>query len=354
MCNTPEEIQNCLKELAEHYTNFEENNRGANGYLFLAKNKISEQEVAIKFYAGEEGLHQHDEPKQLAAINSPNVLPILDARVVEEEWGYFITPRCHEGDLDDLIAKSPSVHVAIDTAIGVCNGVSEIHASGMLHRDLKPANIVIDNGRPRIADFGSVKALEAGKDSINASRHSILYRPPDSFATDRYTIKGDIYQVGLLVYQLLGGNLPYNGMKYLKRKDLKEYNLLEDPVDQAIFVDNVIRNRAESGTLVDFSTLPPWVNSAAKRHLKSIIHPNAEKRLSTIGEVAAVLTQIRANMQDWKYTDGAITLIKHGCTIQIRQCPDNDFAAYKITNGGRFRRMPRMKHARIETIINKI
>ena len=52
MCDLPQEVQNCLSELEEHYTDFQENNRGANGYLFFAKNKVSEQEVAIKFYVG--------------------------------------------------------------------------------------------------------------------------------------------------------------------------------------------------------------------------------------------------------------------------------------------------------------
>jgi serine/threonine protein kinase len=178
----------------------------------------------------------------------------------------------------------------------------------MLHRDLKPANIVIDNGRPRIADFGSVIALADGVDFVTASKHSILYRPPESFATDRYTIKGDIYQVGLLVYQLLGGYLSYDGLKYLNKKEIEEYKKLNDDVDKTIYIDSVIQKRAESGTLVDFSTLPPWITRSAKRLLKSIIDPRVENRLSTIADVAAVLTQMRSNILNWKFVDGKPTL----------------------------------------------
>ena len=50
MCDHPEEVRATLVELEEHYENFDENNRGANGYLFFAKNRVSQQEVAIKFY----------------------------------------------------------------------------------------------------------------------------------------------------------------------------------------------------------------------------------------------------------------------------------------------------------------
>lgn len=354
MCELPQEVQNGLAELEEHYTEFQENKRGKNGFLFFAKNRVTEQEVAIKFYAGEEGIHQHDEPRQLAAINSPNVLPILDARIVEQEWGYFITPRCHEGDLDDLITTSPSAHFALDTAIGICNGVSELHAARMLHRDLKPGNIVIDSGRPRIADFGSVKALAEGDDSTNASRHSILYRPPESFASNQYSIKGDVYQVGLLVYQLLGGDLPYDGIEYLNRNDLREYNRIGDPIDKSIFVDSVIKRRAETGTLVNFSTLPPWVSTSAKRHLKSIIYSDKENRLPTIAEVAAVLTQVRATILNWQYIEDVITLHKPNSTIQIRQCRDGEYAAFKRNNGGVFRRMPRLKSPQMSKLINRI
>jgi len=354
MFDLPAEVKNGLDELQKHYTDFQENKRGANGYLFFAVNKISRQEVAIKFYAGEEGGHQHDEPRQLAAINSPNVLPILDARKVGRDWGYFVTPKCNEGDLDDVIASSPSAHYALDLSLGICNGVSALHAARMLHRDLKPANIVIDNGRPRIADFGSVKALADGADFVTASRHSILYRPPESFATDRYTIKGDVYQVGLLVYQLLGGYLPYDGLKYLNKQEIKEYNQLDDPADRAIYIDSVIQKKAESGTLVNLSTMPPWITSSSKRLLKSIINPHIEKRLPTIAEVAAVLTQIRSNILDWQFVDGKPTLYQDDSVIQIRQFADGYFVAYKKNNSGNYRMIPHMKSRDIAELINII
>lgn len=354
MCDLPKEVKEGLDELQEHYTDFRENKRGANGYLFFAVNKISCQEVAIKFYCGEEGGHQHDEPRQLAAINSPNVLPILDARKVGEDWGYFVTPKCNEGDLDDVIASFPSAHHALDISLGICNGVSALHAARMLHRDLKPANIVIDNGRPRIADFGSVIALADGIDFVVASKHSILYRPPESFATDRYTFKGDVYQVGLLVYQLLGGYLPYDGLKYLNRKQLTEYNLLDDPVDRAIYIDSVIQEKIESGTIIKLSTLPPWITSSSKRLLKYIINPDVEKRLPTIAEVAAVLTQIRSNVLDWKFVNGIPTLYIDDSIIQVRQSRNGEFAAYKKKGSGNFRMIPHMKSRCIVELINKI
>ena len=103
--NLPNEVLIALTELEEHYQNFETMPRGANGYLYFAKNRVSDMDVAIKFYAGEPGENRHNEPRQLSAITCPNVLPILEARSISEEWAFFVTPRCFEGDLDEAQLK---------------------------------------------------------------------------------------------------------------------------------------------------------------------------------------------------------------------------------------------------------
>ena len=105
----------------------------------------------------------------------------------------------------------------------------------------------MDAGTPRIADFGSVKALAAGEKETTASKHSILFRPPESFDSQKYSVKGDIYQIGVLIYQLFGGDLPYDGRKYLTAKELIAYNAIPDQVDQSLFVDDAIRRRAPDG-----------------------------------------------------------------------------------------------------------
>lgn len=294
--SVPSEIVACLKDLETHYSDFQENGRGANGYLWFAKNRISHTEVAIKFYAGEPGARRHDEPKLLAAIESPNVLPIYEARNVSDEWAYFVTPRCRGGDVDDLIGRYPSVHDAIDVVLGISYGVSAIHAAAMVHRDLKPANIVMDEGTPRIADFGSVRTLDSASKETSASQHSVLYRPPESFASGRYSRSGDVYQIGLIAYQLFGGELPYDGTKYLSSREQKEYEAIGDPIDKSLFVDNVIRRRAETGKLMDFSSLPPWISNGARRGLRQMTHPNPVERLASIADVAAAMSKLRERM----------------------------------------------------------
>lgn len=352
----PHEVQATLEQLSDHYVEFEPNFRGANGFLYFARNKITGAAIAIKFYAGAPGDARHDEPRQLSAIRSANVLSILDAKDISDDWAYFITPRCFEGDLDDLIATAPSSHTAIDTALGICNGLSAIHALRMLHRDLKPGNIVMQSGLPQIADFGSVRALSDEIDVVSASQHSILFRPPESFASGQYGFAGDIYQIGLVTYQLLGGVLNYDGESYLGTKERKHYDGLSDWVDKCIFINEVIRDRVEAGKLLAYDSVPPWVNGAAMRILKVLTHVDPTRRPGTVAEVAALLTQMRAAVPDWRWHGDTAVYRAPGRVVELRSL-DNDSAlyqAYLSKDGGVFRRLPGSEPAPLKRLIVSI
>jgi len=338
----PVEVVSTLTDLEGHYQDFEAMDRGANGYLYFAQNRVSNMHVAIKFYAGEPGENRHDEPRLLSALTCPNVLPILEARSISDEWAFFVTPRCFDGDLDDVMQSNPSVHTALDIAVGICSGVSSIHAAGMIHRDLKPGNIVMLAGTPRIADFGSVTAIEQGQQDVGASKHSILWRPPESFETERYSKKGDVYQIGIAVYQLLGGTLHYDGMMYLSRKQKKDFLAITDSVDQSIFVDDIIRDKSQTGKLVDMSSLPGWVDSRTRRAIKVMCHHNLDKRSDSVADVAAVLTTIRSRIANWRWEGTTAVHVEDGKTIELRPTNNADeYVAYK-DNGAGFRRIPKL------------
>ena len=339
MFSTPAEIVAARKELEIHYADFEENDRGGNGYLWFAKNRVSLAEVAIKFYAGEVGDRRHNEPRLLSAISSPNVLPVHEARTISEDWGYFITPRCDGGDLDDFIATRPSAHQAIDVALGISTGVSVLHAGGMVHRDLKPGNIVMDGGVPRIADFGSVRLLANGEAETTASQHSALYRPPESFATNRYSRRGDIYQVGLVTYQLLGGAIHYNGTRYLSSRERKQYDAIQDNVERSLIVDAAIRRNAEAGSLIDVSSLPPWVTKSAKRVLRAMTSPLLSERMSSIAEVASGLSRLRIAIRDWRLDGAVARLVTPMKVIELHPTTGGYYEAFQKKTG-MLRRIP--------------
>lgn len=341
-----------MKELDAHYSDFESVERGGNGYLWFAWNRISQAKVAIKFYAGESGAGRHDEPKLLSQLQSTNILPIHDARNVSEDWAYFITPRCHGGDLDDLIKLRPSVHDAIDIVLGIAHGVSAIHARGMVHRDLKPANIVMDGSIPRIADFGTVRMLDQNSSVTTASQHSCLYRPPESWATNTYARAGDVYQLGLLAYQLLGGMAHYDGRDYLSAAERTKYDTIPDPVDQSLFVDQAIRRRAEAGTLADMSTLPPWIGPAGKKALRSMLRPDPSQRLGSMADVTAAMHKMRGDTENWSFDGRTARLTQDGKVLELRPTDSGAYEAFQQIKSS-FRRAPGVKPGTLAELVKR-
>jgi serine/threonine protein kinase len=351
--SVPGEIAAELDEMEKHYEDFSFNDRGANGFLIFAKNKLSQSCVAIKFYCGEPGDKRHEEPRRLSSANSPHVLSILDAKSISDSWAYFITPRCFDGDLDDLIKSRPSVHRAIDVSLAICSGVSAIHALKMLHRDLKPGNIVIDSGVPKIADFGSVRMIEEGENDVTASKHSVLFRPPESFSSGRYSMKGDIYQVGLVAYLLFGGKLSYDGLDYLSPKELSDYYGIYSVPDRSIFVDKIIQRRAESGRLMDFGSLPGWIDAASKGALRRATNADPTKRISSISDLASELTQFRRRIPDWRL-DGDSGMLDSGRhKVLLRPIGDGNFEAFRDSGSG-FRKIPKVTPAPLNKICKAI
>ncbi|MER8381886.1 protein kinase [Mesorhizobium sp. M1399] len=349
----PEEVAAALEQLQAHYRDIEAHPEGSNGYVFFAVNRVTAVPVAIKFYFGAPGERRHDEPNLLAQIQSPNVIPIHNAQNISDEWAFFVTPRHVGGTLDAVIQSRPSAHRAIDIASGICNGASAIHANGLIHRDLKPANIVSDGGIPLIADFGSVRRLAEGEADLPASGHSALYRPPESFETGRYSLLGDIYQIGLVTYQLLGGNLPYDPMAYFNKKDFKEYVELSDDFQKSQCQDGVIHRRAASRELMDLRTLPPWVRGIAKNALRSMTHPNVSQRLKNAADVAAVLTRVRADTLDWQWADNVARLELADRIIELRPTANGLYEPLQAKEG-LFRRIPSTPNAPLGALVAQV
>jgi serine/threonine protein kinase len=223
----------------------------------------------------------------------------------------------------------------------------------MLHRDLKPANIVMDAGTPRIADFGSVKALAAGEKETTASKHSILFRPPESFDTQKYSVKGDVYQIGILVYQLFGGALPYDGRLYLTPNERIAYNAIPDQIDQSLYVDDAIRRKAQTGKLLDMRSLPPWIGPSAKSSIRKMTCADPNERCGCTADVAAHLSRLRTVLVDWRWTGPIVTAEMEGRTVELRPTQNGNFEAFQNSNSG-FRRIPNVKPAALNVLVQRL
>src|SRR5690554_22827 len=155
---------------------------GANGFLYFGKRNILKDRVALKFYYYNSHISSHQEPLLLKEVKHDNILEIYDAKIINEQYAYFLTPEISGGDLHKYIEKNIiSTNTAITITQGILKGLSELHKmpNNFVHRDLKPNNILIDNEtkNPFIADFGSIKKIPDSKNSVVASKNTFIYKP---------------------------------------------------------------------------------------------------------------------------------------------------------------------------------
>lgn len=183
---------------------------GGFGTVFLAKDTWIDKKVAIKVphrQGGDVG-EQLQEPRLLAALNHPNIVGILTAERVDSV--FFIVMEYVKGEsLEAVIDREKSLAIprALAYAVQTLRGVEHAHQAQILHRDLRPANILIsESGALKVADFGTSRLLE--KSHATTVIGSPPYMAPEQFQ-GRAVLASDIYSVGVILYQMLTGSLPY-------------------------------------------------------------------------------------------------------------------------------------------------
>lgn len=309
--NAPSEIKNSLLTFSKSIEFHREDSKASNGYVFFGTNRVTGTLVTLKYYYWGGKAEYHAEPRQLAQIDAQNVLKILDAGLIDAKWAYFMTPTCAGGDLDLVLESSPlGVKAALEYTYQALSGLSHLHGGRFLHRDIKLANLYLtEGGSVVIGDFGSVKRLPEAASSIPASSHSLAYRPPETIITNSYGISGDIYQCGLVLYQLLGGALAYDGTAWLKKREIAQLERLATPADKEDFIDRCIKAKIVAGKVADLTTLPPWVPKSIRRIINKACHVDATQRFQSASAFMAKIHELRPSVPDWQVVEGSPTLI---------------------------------------------
>lgn len=207
---------------------------GGMANVYLANDKILDRKVAVKVLRGD--LSSDDrfirrfqrEALSVSNLSHPNIVEVYD--VGEEDGQYYIVMEYIEGKtLKQLLKKRESLTLpeVIDIMTQLTDGISHAHESYIIHRDIKPQNIMIeDDGRIKITDFGIAMALNATQlTQTNSVMGSVHYLPPEQASGKAATVKSDIYSLGILMYELLTGNVPFKGdnaveiaLKHMKDK----------------------------------------------------------------------------------------------------------------------------------------
>jgi serine/threonine-protein kinase len=206
--------------LAERYTLIERIAAGGMGEVHLAVDERLQRQVAVKVL----GRAFSDSPDFVerfrrealtaAGLVHPNIAQVYDYGV--DGGAHFIVMEYVAGtDLARLLRDHGRIApaAAVDIAEQVCAALAAAHHAGVVHRDIKPSNVIVSpDGRVKVTDFGIARSHgEATLTQAGTVMGTAAYIPPEQAQGRSATPASDLYSLGILLYQMLTGELPFSG-----------------------------------------------------------------------------------------------------------------------------------------------
>jgi serine/threonine-protein kinase len=226
---------------------------GGMANVYLGVDTILNRNVAIKILRGDLASDEkfvrrfQREALSASSLSHPNIVEMYD--VGEDNDQYYIVMEYIEGKtLKQLLKKRGFLTIpeVIDIMLQLTDGLAHAHDSYIIHRDIKPQNILIlENGLVKITDFGIAVALNSSQlTQTNSVMGSVHYLPPEQASGKGSTIKSDIYSLGIIMYELLTGKLPFKGENAIEiaLKQLKDQmpNIRKQMTDIPQSIENII------------------------------------------------------------------------------------------------------------------
>lgn len=199
---------------------------GGAGTVYLAErdDDTFEQRVAIKILRRERvdsdlfDRFQY-ERQILAGFDHPYIAKILDGGSTDDGLPYFVMEHVEGLPLDEYCRTNGlDLRECLELFRKVCEAVQHAHQKLIVHRDLKPSNVLVtDTGVPKLLDFGIAKLLDTQRLPIDPTTTARWYRPltpryasPEQIQGTPITTRSDVYSLGMMLYELLTGRLPYH------------------------------------------------------------------------------------------------------------------------------------------------
>jgi len=194
---------------------------GGMGVVYLAQRRDLGSLVAIKvlrdaWLSPARRERFESEQRTLAQLNHPNIALLFDAGILDDGTPWFVMEyvkgvppteycRIHECSIQERLRLFRSV----------CEAVQYAHSQAIIHRDLKPSNILVkEDGTVKLLDFGIAKQLENVEAGLDTTRTALrfmtpAYAAPEQILGSRPDIRSDVYSLGIILYELVAGRLPF-------------------------------------------------------------------------------------------------------------------------------------------------
>lgn len=254
---------------------------GGMATVYSGTDTVLRRRVAIKVlrsqYASDDEFVRrfYQEAESAARLSHPNIVNTYD--VGREGDTYYIVMELVDGpSLGEIIAADGRLPepVAIDYAAQICSGLAYAHRAGLLHRDIKPANILVTRDDVvKLSDFGIARAVSQHTMTLTKPglvMGSVFYISPEQAQGHELHEASDLYSVGVVLYQMLTGSLPYGG---------------ESPVTVAL------KHIGDPVPTIDTRAL--GVSPALAAIVNKLLQKNPQNRFQSASEVASALREAR-------------------------------------------------------------
>ncbi len=194
--------------------------RGSTGVVFRGRDEKLSRRVAVKalLYRGGEATTARflRESKAMARLEHDNVVSVYSTGCTEDGTAYIVMPLIEGTTLKEkLRQKTPGERESAELIKQIALGLQAVHDAGLIHRDIKPENVLIErnDGRARLTDFGLARIAEdATLTQANVVAGTPGYMSPEQIVNpSSMDVQGDIYSLGITLYECLTGTVPFTG-----------------------------------------------------------------------------------------------------------------------------------------------
>ena len=284
---------------------------GANAYAFIATHVHLKTTVFLKVYdvdPSDPGIF--NEPRLLVDATRdpgcPNLVEVRDAERLGSDYALVAMEYVDGGSILARIEQAPLAQAdAVEAAVGILMGVAHLHWRDIVHRDLKPSNVLLAAGvnraLPKITDFGSATKLAQPDATVRASRHSALYVPPEGWQEPSvFSRVSDLYQVGVVLHEMINGPLPYDPAAYIDKiaaqeviqSGAKNFASLSDPWLRTKISNGALARAAAAGMLLRHRPILSYVSPRLQRVVRKATASEPGKRFQSASDFIGTLQQL--------------------------------------------------------------
>ena len=290
-----------IGERLAHYELLEELGHGGMGTVFRVKDLNTGQEIALKILPPELSLNPallqrfRREVMTLRQLTHPGIVRILDMGS-EGRTYYFAMEYVGGGNLASLLEREGGqlpVEDAMDIVLQLAEALDYAHTKNIVHRDIKPSNVLLtEGGHPKLTDFGIAKVVEATRMTVTGGIvGTVDYMAPEQAEGRPIGPRTDIYSLGVLLYQMSTGRLPFKGETPSEVIQKHRFSLVEPPInlnpDMPENLSLVIEEMLKKDAAERFPSARLLIG--VLRKIKSQMHPSDPSKRPTVYSLESFL-----------------------------------------------------------------